>query len=69
MTVSEFLSVVNCDSISIVNNGNLVPIEKDNELDMSAYGDFIVEKADFSATQNVAFCEITLKCTYLRKGA
>lgn len=69
MTVSEFLNVVNCESVSINNNGNVVPIDKGNALDMSAYGDYLIERADFNSVSDSVFCEITLKRSFLKKGA
>ena len=69
MSVSDFLNAAICDKISIVNNGNLVYIDRNDAMDRAAWGDFLIDKLTFTAVAEIVFCEITLKTTFLKKGA
>ena len=69
MSVSDLLNIIRCDETAINFNGQLSMIDRDSALHMSAYGDFLVDRAEFYAQDGKVLCEITLKCEFQRRGA
>lgn len=69
MTVREFLHTADVDEVSISHDGITTKIDRGNQLLVDAFGDYIIDKIRFATESEIIFCEITLKTSFLKKGA
>lgn len=69
MSISELASVIHCDKLCVNFNGFKNEIDPSDQLQMAAYGDFLVDRADMYAVEGQTTCEITVKTSFLRKDA
>lgn len=67
MSISELASVIHCDKLCVNFNGFKNEIDPSDQLQMAAYGDFLVDRADMYAVEDQTTCEITVKTSFLRK--
>lgn len=68
MSISELASVLHCDKICINFNGFKNEIDPSDQLQMAAYGGFLVDRADMYAVEGQTTCEITVITSFMRKG-
>lgn len=69
MTIKELVTVIRCNKISVNFDGFTNELHPEDQLQMDAYGDFIVETANIVAVADEAYCEISVKTSFARKGA
>lgn len=68
MSIFELASVIHCDKICVNFNGFKNEIDPNDQLQMAAYGDFLVDRADMYALEGQTTCEITVITSFMRKG-
>ena len=68
MKISDLLSVLECESVLIQHDGFSRELDRNDELMVAAYGDFIVEKAIISHMDGVTMCEISVKTQFCKAG-
>ncbi len=75
MTVRELCKTVNASRYTIANQGNAIPFDPENELEMEAYGGFIVGRATtYNSPEETdvgtqAELEITIKRDYAGRAS
>lgn len=68
MKISELLSVLKCDIITVECCGTARELDTHDPLMMAAYGDFIVDKATVYADGDKPSCEISVKTVLCKAG-
>lgn len=68
MTIRDLVTVIRCNKIFVNFDGFKNELHPEDQLQIAAYGDFIVDRADMYAVEDQTTCEITVKTSFLRKG-
>lgn len=68
MKISDFISVLSCDTVTVTYGGLARELDTHDPLMMEAYGDFLVEKATICAVNGETICEISVKTTICKAG-
>ena len=69
MTIRDLVTVIRCNKIFVNFDGFKNEIHPEDQLQMAAYGDFIVDSANIFSVADETFCEISVKTSFARKGA
>lgn len=68
MSISEIVKILRCDRIAVNFDGCKNDLHPEDQLQMAAYGDFIVERANIYSIADETVCEIAVKTSFARKG-
>lgn len=72
MTVKELIQTVRASAYNISSNGLVIPIDPSDELQLDAFGQYVVDQArvyNNGSGEGEAAVEICLKAQYVRKEA
>ena len=68
MKISDLLSVLQCETVTVAYNGLARELDTDDPLMMAAYGEFIVPSAYVCVSDGKPVCEISVKTVPCKAG-
>lgn len=68
MKISDLLSVLQCETVTVACNGMARELDTNDQLMLAAYGDFIVQSASVCVVGGKPMCEISVKTALCKAG-
>ena len=68
MKISDLLSVLQCEIVTVACNGMARELDTNDPLMLAAYGDFIVQSAYVCVSDGKPVCEISVKTVLCKAG-
>ena len=68
MKISELLSVLECETVTVACNGMAREMDTNDQLMLAAYGDFIVQNATVCVVNGKPVCEVSVKTSFCKAG-
>lgn len=68
MKISDLLSVLQCETVTVACNGMARELDLDDSLMLAAYGDFIVQSAYVWVSDGKPVCEVSVKTAFCKAG-
>ena len=68
MKISDLLSVLQCEIVTVACNGMARELDTNDPLMLAAYGDFIVQNATVYVVDGKPMCEVSVKTAFCKAG-
>lgn len=68
MKISDLLSVLQCETVTVACNGMARELDTYDSLMLAAYGDFIVQNATVYVVGGKPMCELSVKTAFCKAG-